>query len=265
MPSSHFRAPARATLALISVASILTTGCGTHDVPPPAYPDRSPPAIGHYPEQPPGEDKGRVVLDTPGMRANVTEITGVAHTDGSFLAAATTTVITQPVCTTPCVVDLPRGRHDFIFTSATDASRTSTERVDLQSKPLVVKHAVGMEVTHPWLKVGGYVSMILGLTSYAISIPVFAGGQRSDGSHADPNAQGGFIALGVGTVFTALGSLLLALGRTEMQPGATTAWTFDGPSERQAPPATPTVESIRFREKSMQEPRADWTGPLLIQ
>ncbi|WP_394845091.1 hypothetical protein LZC95_49565 [Pendulispora brunnea] len=212
--------------------------------------------IERYPERPPGEDRGRIVLDTPGMRANVVEITGVARTPGGFLSADTMSILTQPVCTTPCVVDLPRGRHEFIFTSATDDSRTSAETIDLQAKPLVLKHAVGREVPHPWLKLGGYTSLIIGLTTAAISIPVFAGGQRSDGTHAEPNPAGGFVALGIGTAFTVLGGVLLSLGRTEMQPGATTTWTFERPSERPAIPATPTMESTRFRESSSQEARA---------
>src|SRR5690606_23824396 len=89
----------------------------------------------------------------------------------------------EPLCITPCAVDLRHGVHSFVFTSTRDPMRSSTSDVVLPSNASTtfVRHAVGREghVTPGY--VGG---AMLGL--FGAGLTLFGGAVTGIGAVAEP-------------------------------------------------------------------------------
>lgn len=181
----------------------------------------------------------RVALDADEKGADVSVV--LATTEGTGYVGLHTVgwqaVATRRLCRTPCIVDLPRGDHSLVFASRTDDTRRSVADVTFGSRPEIVRHSIGRVEPHPWLFVGGLTLLPTGLTG------VIAGAVAAP-SLSDPgDRQLGYIALGAGAGLTALGALLLYLGRTDVQPGSTTQWSSDPPPSREIPMNTSALLS----------------------
>lgn len=234
----------RLVTSLVLVAfSCSTFACGEVSLPPPAAPARALPTPPELPNEPVPEGAGRVVLDANGEKARVIEIAGATvHGQGySFGLTAQ-----RPVCaSTPCVVDVSRGPHRFVFLSTSDPNRGSAVEIDIGSKPKVIRHALGERIEHPAMKAGSNVSITLGTLGAITGGSLLLGGalassasKSESGSSAGSSVTGvGGAVLGISAGVLVLGITLGILGRTEVRDGQTTEWSLEG--EGQGTPASP--------------------------
>lgn len=195
------------------------------------------------PTDAPNPGDGRVVLDTPNVKASVVEVAAIGAgvvSYGGYTAQATS-IATRPVCNvTPCVVDLRRGAHTLVFQSTTDEDRKSVLALDVKSKPMVVRHEVGSQTHHRGLRVGGTSLLTLGLTSALVG-GLFAGLGAAASSRGVSSSLGeiGTPLLVGGVLGTAVGAGMLYFGRPEVQKGATTEFPLESVSPEK--PIGPTT------------------------
>jgi len=170
---------------------------------------------------------GRVLLDAePGkgpvrvVRYDVTQVSVAT----SYGYATGTAVSSQLVCAkTPCAVDLIAGAQSLAFQAAHEGD-VSTATFDVTAgRTMVVRHAVGhVDTNYGWTTIG-VLGLALGSTSAvvgAVMIPV-AGSVNEDGLRT-----AGTVMVGAGAAALALGIVSLVIGRSDIQPGATTQWTL---------------------------------------
>ena len=141
----------------------------------------------------------------------------------------------EPLCITPCAVDLRHGAHTFVFTSTQNPMRSSTTDVVLPSNASTtfVRHAIGNEGHINGSYVGGAVLMLLGSGVTLIGGLVTAVGvfgkptMQDDGTMSNPQALllPGTIMLGSGLLMTVGGLALMSKNRPVQQQGSTTTWT----------------------------------------
>jgi len=204
------------------------------------------PALDDVPDQDPPNGAGRIVLDTPGMKARVTEITGVSSgvvAMGGYRAYATA-ISSRSTCTTPCVVDLERGTHTLVFQSPDDEERRSTVEVEVKSKPNVFRLEVGREVYHRGLRAGGTAVLISGLSAASLGgIFLATSSMTSSSAYDSGSSTSSSLATGLlvgGLVGAAVGTFMLVAGRPDIQKGASTQFPVSdlAPKETQVGPAT---------------------------
>ena len=256
------------TAACLTLASF-SFACA-RQMPPPAAPEKVVPVLDVEPA-PPVDGSGRVVLDAQGERARVVEIVGTSSATviggygyGYGAAATVVSIDTRPVCVTPCVANLPYGSHELVFASQLDANRRSHATVDVGRSTSVFRHAMGGKTTHRGARVTGIVSLVLGGVGGLTGLGLYAAGAaradtttsiactRCDGTEPSRSApmdtgdgfrSAGVVAFGISGALLVAGTVLLILGRDEVQPGSSTQWVMPGG----APAAAPTGESIMFR------------------
>lgn len=224
---------ASSTLSFV-LSSTIAMSCATRYLPPPAAPERvAPQAVAEAP--PAHEGEGTVTLDVAGERARVERVTsrtqyvnpGAGMTFGRRGSALTPTMqyTLQPLCETPCAVNLPLGPNELLFSSLDpSSSRSSAAFVQVSPRPSVVRHALGSQTSH----VGGIIGAIL-MGGFGAA-GVMAGGalllvDQSSERHTDGLGTAGAITLGVGAALAAGAVALGLLSRPEEQPGATTQWS----------------------------------------
>lgn len=234
----------RLVTSLVLVAfSCSTFACGEVALPPPAAPAHALPSPPELPNEAVPEGAGRVVLDANGEKARVIEVAGATvHGQGySFGLTAQ-----RPVCaSTPCVVDVSRGPHRFVFLSTSDPNRGSAVEIDIGSKPKVIRHALGERIEHSALNAGSNVSLTLGTLGAITGGSLLLGGalassssSNESGSSSGTSVTGvGGAVLGVSAGVLVLGITLGILGRTEVRDGSTTEWSLEG--EGQGTPPSP--------------------------
>lgn len=219
----------------VAVASCLllafASGCGTERLPAPAAPPREVPRDVDVPDEPPAPGTSRVVLDANGDKAKVIEVTGTASASAGGYQAFVVGV--RPLCTTPCVVDLPYGSHPLMLRSTTDETRQSELDLDVGPKPKIVRHTLGERKDGGALRTVGASLLMLGITAAVTGGILWAvgSGAKSDGLESTGQLVTGLGAGGIG-----LSIPLLIVGRPTERPGATTEWTV--PSTPR--PASPT-------------------------
>ncbi len=221
---------------LFALACLPVLGCSAEHLPPPAAPAREVPQV-DVPVEPPAHGTGRIVLETNGERAKVVEVTGSAMAaSGGYRA---TVIGLRPLCTTPCVVDLPYGSHPLLLASTTDATRTSELELEVGAKPKVVRHTLGERKDGGAARTVGATLLTLGVTAALTGALLWGiGAAVSDSGH-----DSGLV--GPGQILTASGGAgilfavpLLIVGRPTERPGATTEWTPDGTEPRRALPSS---------------------------
>lgn len=164
------------------------------------------------------EGHGRVVVDvvdgpTQVMRIATESVVVGMDKDRPILASSQST---EPLCVTPCAVDLPIGRHVLAFPTQGPGGMIEMDHVDVQAHPTVYRRALGrIEPAGAGMILGilgatfGGMSMITGI----VLLPV---GLAND---KDGMTLAGGITLGVGAALVALGVLgIVGDPRTE-QPG----------------------------------------------
>jgi hypothetical protein len=212
----------------------LLTGCGVEQLPPASAPARVVPIDVEVPSDPPAPGTGRVILETNGEPAKVVEITGAATAwNGGYSA---TIVGIRPLCTTPCVVDLPYGSHPLVLHSISDDTHQSEAEVDVGARAKVFRHTLGERKDGGGLRAAGASLLTLGILAAATGTILWLAGNAShNGGDLAGNGQ---LVTGFGGAGIALSIPFLILGRPTERAGATTQWNLPGgaapPSETRA-------------------------------
>jgi hypothetical protein len=218
-------APIALMTALLASAGV---GCGVEQLPAARPPSRTLSAEVEVPHDPPAPGRGRVILDTDGEPASVVEITSGA-----------TVIGVRPLCTTPCVVDLPYGSHPIVLRSTSDESRQSETELDVGARPKVFRHILGERSDGGGLRMVGASVLTLGILAFAAGAVLWGTGSAS--SHGSPSLVTSGEVLTAGGVGGVLLSIpFLVMGRPSERPGATTEWSLPGgPWPGRAGEATP--------------------------
>lgn len=223
------------------------TGCGVEQLPAARPPPRTLPAEIVVPPDPPAPGSGRVILDTDGEPASVVEITsGALPTSGALTA---TVVGVRPLCTTPCVVDLPYGSHPIVLRSTSDESRQSETELDVGAHARVFRHTLGERTDGGGLRMVGASILTLGILAVAAGAVMWAAGGAS--SHGSPSLlTGGEVMTAGGGGGVLLSIPFLVMGRPTERPGSTTQWSLPGASPPartrggEHPPASAVVDRL---------------------
>jgi len=198
------------------VLALLVTGC-VRMIPPPATPEPIAPALEAVP--PVEEGLGRVVVDVVDGPTDVMafmrhSLVVEVDKDNSFVAS---TVSTETLCTSPCAIDLPLGRHTLAFPTRGGRGRLEVGQVDVGATPTIYRRALGSYESAG----AGLVLGILGVTFGGMSaitgtvlLPV---GLAND---SDGMTLAGGVTLGVGALLTTVGIIGIAVSPSTRQPGA---------------------------------------------
>ncbi|MBX3213207.1 MAG: hypothetical protein KF850_14325 [Labilithrix sp.] len=224
---------ARSALALGLL--LVASGCGPERLPPPGAPAREVPPDLDLPTEPPPAGAGRVVLDANGERAKVIEITGsAAAAAGNYRA---TIIGLRPICTTPCVVDLPYGSHPLVLRSTTDETRVSELELDVGPKPKIVRHALGERKDGGAVRAVGSTVLVLGAITALTGGLLWGIGELASKSGSPSSLVGtGQVLTGIGAAGIVVSIPLMVIGRPTERPGATTEWSFPGALDRERSP-----------------------------
>lgn len=228
-----------ACLAAGACLAASTTGCafGIAHEPPPPVPARVEPNVPDLPREGPVAGHARVVLDAEGGSARVSRVVATIEKTKprmNGIPAATPVRAEEPLCMTPCTVDLRTGMHTFVFASKQDPTRSSTSDIVLpgNASTTFVRHAIGREVrVDPKYGVGallllaGTAVTFVGAFMTALGVvgePV----ERRDGTRSDPEKLilPGSIVFGSGILLTVGGAVMMSANRPVEQRGATTTW-----------------------------------------
>jgi len=193
------RLVAIARSALFIHALALTAAGCIHELPPVATPGPAAPPLSAAPV-PPG--RGRVYLDVvdgPTEVQVVKPIKGQEELNGETFETETLEV--QTACTTPCVLDLPLGRHLLNF-PVRGAGGEDVVRVTASPSPTLYRRGLGWRRRGGAGFVLGVLGASLGGTSFVTGAALLPVGLARD-SHGVTVA--GAITLGVGTLLTAAG------------------------------------------------------------
>ena len=164
------------------------------------------------------EGHGRVVVDvvdgpTQVMRITTASVVVGMDKDRPILASSQST---EPLCVTPCAVDLPLGRHVLAFPTRGGRGMIEMDHIDVHGHPTVYRRALGRaEPAGAGLVLGilgatfGGMSMITGIVLLPVGLANDSGGM----------ALAGGITLGVGAALVALGVLGIAGDPRTEQPG----------------------------------------------
>jgi hypothetical protein len=249
--------------ATIVAALFLTTACSPAVLPPPAPPPREMPAI-RSDLGPPAPGKERVLLDTLGEEARVSEVTSHSQTvtaRGNVLDSEHD----RPLCITPCAVDLKLGLHDLSFQSTTNPGHASDVEVQVQGDPLVVRHEMAeLRTPNPALQGTAHAALLLGVVALPIGGILTGAGvairnmgssttKLVDGFPTTTEAPGpkgvetaGLVTLGVSAGLVLVGAIASYLTRDEYTPGATTEWTLPRSGDQVSSAARPPNTLFAF-------------------
>ena len=215
-----------------AAGAVLVAGC-VREIPPPVTPDQVVPELGELPAV--AEGSGRVVLDVADGRSEVRRATTETITvqlgqDRAFVASAR---VTERLCDTPCVVDLPPGRHRLAFPTRGGSSRLELVDVEVLSVPTVYRRALGSYEPGGAGLVLGILGVVFGGASFATGATLLPVGLASDEAGL---TTAGAITLGVGAALTALGIVGIAASPTTVQQGSTLQFLLP-PPQAATPPA----------------------------
>lgn len=207
-------------IGLVAIAALGTVAC-TSRLPPPRVPDRQVPELATTPA-PPGRGLGQVIVDATNGPARVSLILSAftLHTGRGTFSSLTA----RPLCPrTPCAVALGYGTYNLLLQSQTDPELISADAVQVGTAPSIFRHTMGRNTSSPVLMAGGITALSLGLSGALTGAIVLPLDERT-GLHAF-----GLYSLGIGAAVTAVGAVLMYMGRSEVQPGSSVQWTPDGP------------------------------------
>lgn len=221
------------SLLLAAAIGVLASGCGVERLPPPSAPAKVVPTDLDVPPDPPAPGTGRVILETNGEPAKVAEITGSATASNGRYSA--TIVGVRPLCTTPCIVDLPYGSHPLVMHSISDETHQSETDLEVGARAKVFRHALGERKDGGPLHAVGSSLLAVGILTAATGAILWAVGA------ANPSGSGlagtGQLVTGVGAGGIVLSIPFLLVGRPTERAGSTTQWTLPGPTPQTLPAA----------------------------
>ncbi len=216
-------------IATYLVFILCLQACGVHYLAPEPPPPRVQPPLSLSVRQPPAGET-LVTLDVVGEPARVDRIVGRQHIQQVYAGrrSSTQTLLpaleTVPLCQSPCVVALPPGDHELLF-SALDpgSSATSSAFIRVGTEPLLVRHAMGFREEHPGRMVA---AILLGSLGFSASL---TGGILAGVAHELPQTNAGMATTGwtvggVGLLAVAAAIWLGANSGTVVQPGSTATY-----------------------------------------
>ena len=218
---------------------LLGTGCGVEQLPAASPPSRVIPTDIDVPTDPPAPGTGRVILETNGEPAKVVEITGAATARSGGYSA--TIVGIRPLCTTPCVVDLPYGSHPLVLHSLSDDSHQSETELEVGAKAKVFRHTLGERKDGGGLRTAGASLLTLGVIAATTGAILWLAG---NGNHGGDLASKGQLVTGLGAGGILLSIPFLVVGRPTERPGSTTQWNLPGSSSRPLVPQAPAGAAL---------------------
>lgn len=232
-------------VARAMVAVCLAAGCSVRTLPPPQTPERVVPQI-ELESDPPPEGFGQVTLDTVGGPAHVevvtAEISGFTYGRvGAYgMTGSSFGMMTAPVCTTPCVANLPLGPHELVFESRVDPERVSRAEVQFTRRPSVFRYDVGLRQANVGSRLLGILTLSFGLSALMTG-PLLVGLSDIGSSPSHPDAgsgmaTAGWAVTGVGGALTLVGALVMALMRPVQQDGSGVQWNPTAALGGSAPP-----------------------------
>lgn len=237
---AHALRSSAVALALSGCLAALA-GCGPQQLAPPSAPRREAPVV-DVPPDAPAPGTGRVFIDAAGDKAKVVEITGaVSASAGRYRA---TIVGFRPLCTTPCVVDLPYGSHPIALQSTSDPTRQSEATLEVGPRQKVFRHALGERKDGGALRTVGGTLIGLGAVTAITGAVLWGTGallnsSSASGSGAKSGLEGtGQVITGIGAVGIVFGLPFFLIDRPTERPGNSTEWTVPGPT---APPSNAPV------------------------
>lgn len=209
----------------------------------PAPTDKSIPDLPMPPDLP-EPPNGRIVVDVQGEPAKVSKVVEVPYGAwtqngepspygkyrGGFMKKD------EPLCVTPCVLDMPQGAVELSFQSLKDPDRYSTADVVVSSQPTVIRHALGRNEPVNWKYFSGFLMSIFGGMLFTTGGALTGVGLATNASNRDAELQhapgqqpasptsmitAGLVVAGVGLLTTAGGIALLNNNRPVHQDGAT--------------------------------------------
>jgi hypothetical protein len=214
---------------------VLATGCGVQRLPAANPPAKVVPSDLDLPLDPPAAGTGRVILETNGEPAKVVEITGAATASSGRYTA--TIVGVRPLCTTPCVVDLPYGSHPLVMHSLSDETHQSETELEVGARAKVFRHSLGERKDGGAARTVGSSLLTLGLLAVTTGAILWAAG-ASNTNGSDLAGKGQLVTLlGAGGIGLSIPFLLV--GRPTERPGSTTQWNLPGAVAPQAPSPAP--------------------------
>jgi hypothetical protein len=223
--------------AVAGLAGVLATGCGVQHLSPATAPAKEVPPDVEMPTDPPAPGTGRVILDTNGEPAKVVEITGSATASSRGYSA--TIVGIRPLCTTPCVVDLPYGSHPLVMRSLSDDTHRSEAELEVGARAKVFRHTLGERTNGGGLRTLGASLLTVGvLAATTGAILWLVGSSTSSGSDLGSTGQ---LITGLGAGGIVVSIPFLVVDRPTERAGATTQWNLPGAGGR--PPASPSFPS----------------------
>jgi len=171
---------------------------------------------------PPSESEGQVIVDAEGAPARVSVVLArAAAWSGGYVAVG---VQTREVCSsTPCVVNLPAGEHELIFTSDSDPNRHSVGRVKVSRGATVFRHDLGEEypggAAHDW----GTALTGLGILGAITGGSIWFAGAVAD---SDKTASAGKTTTLLSGLGIGVGIGLILSDRPTVQDGSSVQWTL---------------------------------------
>ncbi len=200
--------------SFVACGAVMLCACSVERLPPPQAPTRDVPETVVVPIAAPPPGTGRVLLEANGEAAHVVE---VSATDDPAVVGV------RPVCTTPCVVDLPYGPHPLVFRSKQDPDRESETEVEIGPRPKIVRHALGERHDGGAAYTLGVVMLVLGSVAATTGGILWSAGAAGRSDALTPSAQSLTVAGGTTAL---LGLPLLLASRPTERPGATTEWAL---------------------------------------
>jgi hypothetical protein len=144
--------------------------------------------------------------------------------------------VSHAICLTPCTVHLPRGTHPLQFRSADGSDWEGDGVVNVETRPVAFRYALGHYHRHMGARVAGWVlfGVGMGLMGSAAATAFLAasdgGSSASDRAILTGEVYGG-LAMAIA------GAAMLAVFRQELQPGTGVQWELPASPLERAKPA----------------------------
>ena len=221
------------TLALV-VFSLLGVACSfTRELPAPAAPPAHDVPRNEDDVEAPKADETPVAIDVPHGHATVVRIlerqedSAFAWGPGGVVRASSYGERTQPICRTPCVVNLPRGPVEFRITDVENPLVSSATALNVGKKPVTLIYqpaktelpSTGGMVTAAMLEGLGITGTVLGGLGLGLSqLP------ERNGAHPKDMLVPSAVTLGASVGAVLLGVVIAELSRGTYRPGAATTF-----------------------------------------
>ena len=193
---------------LLASLGLFASACAIQ-LPSPPTPARRAPSIALPADAPPAGE-GRIVIETVDAPATAELITGRASAYGvaGGQVVASSQIAVRRLCTTPCVVDLPRGEHEIVL-SVPGTGRAGRVVARIEERPSTLIADLGEYRNHPGKAVGGVLLLTVG-------VPALIAGAVWVGVDDEPGTAG-YATLGLGAAASLVGALLVNSARPQVQ------------------------------------------------